>query len=77
MRCYNYTYYKSLQGHELTRFKNEKEFFLIHISNIPDEAIWDFNRIMKIESTDINLIRQIHEDRMMTQELIGDEWTVE
>ena len=62
----------SASGHNLTRFKGEEEFFLTHISNIPDEAIVDLNTMIKVSNNDVSKIRELLESRLMKQEKITD-----
>lgn len=59
-------------GHNLTLFKGEEEFFLTHISNIPDEAILDLNKMMKAETNDVKKLRAIFENRVLKQETIAE-----
>jgi len=64
-------------GHKLTLFKGKEEFFLMHISNIPDEAILKINKMMKVKSNDVNHLREIHEGRVMKQEKYSESMVTE
>lgn len=63
-------------GHSLTLFKGQEEFFLTHISNIPYEALVDWNQLLEIKLLNINAndeskIREIFEERLMRQETLN------
>jgi len=64
-------------GHDLVRFKDKAEFFLIHISNIPYEAIIDLNTQMKVDSNDPSKLREEFENRIMKQEIIPETAIIE
>lgn len=67
----------SASGHDLTRFQSEEEFFLTHISNIPDEAIVGLNQVLKSNTDDVNVMRAIFESFIMKQEITTGNRVVE
>ncbi len=63
-------------GHSLNLFKGQEEFFLTHISNIPYEALVDWNQLLEIKllnikANDESKIREIFEERIMKQETLN------
>jgi len=62
-------------GHHQTRFKVNKEFFLTHISNIPDEAFLDFYKSYEYrnhigKSDNIDSVRKQYDESYLQQEII-------
>jgi len=53
-------------GHKLTRFKKQEEFFLTHISNLPEEAIMNSSYAIP---NNVDRSRELFEKGIMTQEI--------
>jgi hypothetical protein len=62
--------------HKLVFFHPDEEFFLMHISNIPKEAIFEMQGKLGVENrnNDEDLIRESVERRDMTQRIVGDNY---
>lgn len=62
-------------GHKLALFKPDEEFFLIHISNIPDKAVFEMKskEIVELLGSDESRVREEVERSYMKQEIYSED----